>query len=292
MMTFGDAEKKFVKELDGLYDAEEAGALAVLTLGHLCRLSRGQVLLKKTQALDPQTETSLEIILQELVTGKPLQYILGETEFYGLRFLVNPSVLIPRPETEELVDWILRETAKRPELRSLLDIGTGSGCIPVAVKKSRPQLEVSAIDISADALETAMRNATLNKAPITFRQLDMLNHSEALSGPFSVIVSNPPYIAAREKEQMHPNVLRFEPHTALFVGDSDPLVFYRSIGRFALTRLEPGGMLFFEINEHLGPETVALLGDIGFTDIELRKDLNGKDRMIRASAIRTGDETG
>ncbi|HEY0895141.1 MAG TPA: peptide chain release factor N(5)-glutamine methyltransferase [Sphingobacteriaceae bacterium] len=292
MMTFGDAEKMFVEQLAGLYEPEESRALASIALGHLCRLSRGQLLLRKNEALDAQTETSAGMILQDLVTGKPLQYILGETEFYGLRFLVNPSVLIPRPETEELVDWILEDTGDRPDVKSLLDIGTGSGCIPIAIKNKRPDIDVAGIDISPEALETAMRNSVLNKAAVTFRQVDILNDADKLKGYFSVIVSNPPYITYREKVQMHPNVLRFEPHTALFVEDRDALLFYRRIGRFASTHLEPGGRLFFEINEHHGAETVLMLEEQGFTAVELRKDLNGKDRMIKATRVRTADETG
>ncbi len=291
MMTFGDAEKMFVERLAGMYGTEESRALASVALEHFTGLSRGLLLLRRNEPLDTRTETSASMVLQELVTGKPLQYILGETEFYGLRFLVNPSVLIPRPETEELVDWILEEADSRTEVKSLLDIGTGSGCIPVAIKNRRPDLDVAGVDISPEALETAMRNAVLNNAPVTFRQVDILNAAEKLTGPFSVIVSNPPYIPHREKEAMHQNVLRFEPHTALFVEDADPLLFYRRIGRFASTHLEPGGRLFFEINEHYGAETVSMLQEQGFTAIELRKDLNGKDRMVKAVLIRSADET-
>jgi release factor glutamine methyltransferase len=284
MMTFGDAEKMFQESLAGVYDPEEARVLASITLGHLSGLTRSQLLVNRHQALSPETESSLVFILDDLRTGKPLQYILGETEFYGLRFFVDSSVLIPRPETEELVHWILQVvSSNRSEYHSLLDIGTGSGCIPVAVKKHAPELTVTAVDISFAAIETALRNAVLNQTAITFRQMDILESPGPLTGKFSIIVSNPPYITDREKEQMHPNVLEHEPHTALFVGDTDPLLFYRRISEIAISHLEPNGWLFFEINEYLGEETVSLLMDKGFRSIELKKDLNGRDRMIKAS---------
>jgi len=282
-MTFGEAEKKFIQELVLIYDQDESKALAGLTLRHITRVSRGELLMKRNQELEPVAETSLMLILDELKSGKPLQYVLGETEFLGLRFLVNSSVLIPRPETEELVDWIIREVQSNVNYSSILDIGTGSGCIPVALKKKLPALRVSAIDISYEALETAMRNAVLNGTEITFKRVDILNPDSAFPGlKFSIIVSNPPYITEEEKGQMHQNVLEFEPHTALFVEDADPLLFYSKIADYALGHLEPGGLLFFEINEYLGEETVQLLRDKGFKTIELRKDLRGRNRMIKA----------
>ncbi|HEY0900298.1 MAG TPA: peptide chain release factor N(5)-glutamine methyltransferase, partial [Sphingobacteriaceae bacterium] len=226
-MTFGEAEKKFIEDLVRVYDQDESKALAGLTLSHISRLSRGQLLMKRNEQLEPGAEASVLMILDELKSGKPLQYILGETEFLGLRFLVNPSVLIPRPETEELVDWIIQEAEKNQHYISILDIGTGSGCIPVALKKKLPAMKVSAIDISFEALETAMRNAVLNGTEVTFKRVDILNPEPAFPDhKYSIIVSNPPYITETEKEQMHQNVLDFEPHTALFVKDTDPLLFY------------------------------------------------------------------
>lgn len=283
-MTFGDAEKMFIEELRELYDQDESKALAGLALGHVTRLTRGQIMMKRNEPLEAVAATSITLILDELKFGKPLQYILGETEFMGLRFLVNPSVLIPRPETEELVDWIIREVKRTSGYSHILDIGTGSGCISIALKKNLPQMQVSAVDISYSALETAMRNAVLNGTEVDFKRVDILNYHSSWfpKQKYSIIVSNPPYITEKERAKMHNNVLDHEPHTALFVGDADPLLFYSRITEFALQYLEPLGLLFFEINENLGQETIQLLKNKGFKTIELRKDLLGKDRMIRA----------
>lgn len=289
-MTLGEAEKKFVEELRPLYEEQEVKALATLALSHVCESSRGQIWMNRQERLSATQATSLLLILEELKTGKPLQYILGETEFYGMRFFVNSSVLIPRPETEELVHWILDEMKLGgSKHKSLLDIGTGSGCIPIVIKKNLPEMVVSGIDVSFEALETAMKNAVLNKTEVSFRRVDILREAalESTSQKYSIIVSNPPYITVSEREQMHQNVVSHEPHPALFVSDDDPLLFYRAIADFSLTHLEPEGLLFFEINEHLGKETVSMLHDKGFKDIQLRQDLQGKDRMIKASSFTT-----
>ncbi|TFF35685.1 peptide chain release factor N(5)-glutamine methyltransferase [Mucilaginibacter psychrotolerans] len=228
-------------------------------------------------------------ILAELKTGKPVQYILGSTEFYGLTFLVNPAVLIPRPETEELVEWTL-ETVGSLQLAAgieetplrILDIGTGSGCIAISLKKNLPDAALTALDISADALQTAKQNAVINEVDVEFIQTDILNQSP-LTTHYSLIISNPPYVTLQDKTLMHANVTDFEPHTALFVPEDNPLLFYDAIADFARNNLLPGGLLFFEINEAFGQETVELLANKGFINIELRKDMSGRDRMIKAS---------
>ena len=212
--------------------------------------------------------------------SEPIQYITGSTEFYGLELQVNRATLIPRPETEELVAWILAETPKDKLSSRILDIGTGSGCIAIALAKHLPLAKVEAVDISLPALETAQANAPGNEVSVDFFQQDILQ-ANTLEEKYDIIVSNPPYVRDLEKAEIKNNVLQYEPHSALFVGDETPLVFYKKIAQLAMQHLKPEGMLFFEINEYLGEETVVLVKEIGFTAVEMRKDIFGKDRMLR-----------
>lgn len=286
-MTIARIEKMFIQNLTSTYGSDEAKSLAWLSISFVLKINRTTYLNIKNEPLVADNSALLLQILDELKIGRPLQYILGETEFYGLTFKVNPSVLIPRPETEELVDWVLKEVRvlkSETSLLKILDIGTGSGCIPVALKMHLPWAEVFAIDISAGALETAQQNADLNQTEIHLVQDDILNPRKDLiiNNKYSVIISNPPYVTVSEKEQMHRNVLEYEPHSALFVQDDDPLVFYHAIADFAWLHLQDTGYLFFEINENLGKETLDLLHQKGFKNTELRQDLRGKDRMIMA----------
>jgi release factor glutamine methyltransferase len=240
------------------------------------------------QEITLQQIEKLSNILTRLQTGEPVQYILGHTEFYGLIFKVNPSVLIPRPETEELVEWVLNSKVKnqKSKVTTILDIGTGSGCIAISLKKNLPEAKVSAIDISTDALQTAKQNAELNEVDVNFIHQDILNINPEIEIPNSeIIISNPPYVTLHAKTRMHTNVTDFEPHTALFVPENDPLIFYKAIADFAIENLIPNGLLFFEINENLGKKTVAMLESKGFKNVELRTDMSGRDRMIKA---RTG----
>jgi release factor glutamine methyltransferase len=210
---------------------------------------------------------------------------LGHTEFYGLQFKVNPSVLIPRPETEELVEWVLNSNLPQTAI-NILDIGTGSGCIAISLKKNLPNATIWAIDISAEALKTAKENAKLNDAEVHFIETDVLNQNQTfnlLPLNFNLIISNPPYVTPADKGLMHANVTDFEPHTALFVPQDDPLLFYKSIADLAAKKLIKGGLLFFEINESYGEETAVMLEEKQFKQVELRKDLSGRDRMIKAS---------
>ncbi|WP_276346670.1 peptide chain release factor N(5)-glutamine methyltransferase [Daejeonella sp. JGW-45] len=283
-MTIAGMEKTFIRELTALYSPEEAGSIARLVICFLCQIEHGQYFIRKNEELSEKQHLTLDDILNTLKKGVPVQYALGETEFYGLPFKVNLSVLIPRPETEELVDWILKDLKLRGDkVKSLkiLDIGTGSGCIPVTLGKNLPEAEVSALDVSPGALTLAQENAILNKTEIIFIQDDILD-PRPTSTRYSIITSNPPYITLTEKSQMHVNVLDHEPHLALFVPDDDPLVFYKAIANFAKSHLEAGGLLYLEINEHLGQETAALLRDEGFIHVELRQDLRDRDRMIKA----------
>ena len=221
--------------------------------------------------------------IDRLKKHEPIQYILGDTEFYGLKFKVNPSVLIPRPETEELVNWIINchsEQSKESEFK-ILDIGTGSGCIAISLAKNLPNAKVFALDISEKALKIASQNAENNDVSIEFIQADILDWDfEDLQ--FDVIVSNPPYVRELEKEAMSANVLKHEPHLALFVEDGDALLFYRKITEVANRILKPNGQLYFEINENLGDTTKELLLDSRYNSIELKKDIFEKDRMIKA----------
>lgn len=267
------------------YDEQEINSITTLLLSDITGLNKARLKAFPETGLTANQEHQIEDALTKLKTGMPLQYVLGTAEFYGLTFKVNPSVLIPRPETEELVAWII-DTIKQSGLKtgSILDIGTGSGCIPIALKKHLPTFNVTSIDISADALQTARENAELNKVEVDFVNADILQSetSNSITGPFDIIVSNPPYVTLDDKKQMHVNVVDFEPHTALFVPEDDPLIFYRHIADFANQHLKPGGKLFFEINESLAEETLQMLGSKHFINKELRKDFREKDRMIQA----------
>ncbi|MFY7910825.1 MAG: peptide chain release factor N(5)-glutamine methyltransferase [Emticicia sp.] len=226
-------------------------------------------------------------IIERLNTHEPIQYILGETEFYGRRFLVNDSVLIPRPETEELVKYIVDKSKVLPIGEGwegfLLDIGTGSGCIAISLAKELPNFKVTAYDISEKALETAKRNAELNKADVTFEKVDILNNQfSILNSKFSIILSNPPYVTKQEIDRMQKNVLDFEPHLALFVEDADPLIFYEAIANFAFNNLTNNGLLAVEINEALGEETADVFRRKGFSEVEIIKDIHQKDRFVSA----------
>jgi release factor glutamine methyltransferase len=276
-MNIKQLEQYFIKELSALYDGEEARQLFYLAADDVSGWNRAQLLLHTTESLGPEQALAYKYILLELKKGRPVQHIIAEAWFYGLKFKVSEAVLIPRPETEELIEWIL-DTVKTQPVSSILDIGTGSGCIAITLKKNLEKVDVSALDVSADALSIAKENATINSAAVNFIHSDILTYSSPLK--YDLIVSNPPYITQNEKEEMHQNVLAYEPHLALFVSNENPLVFYKSIADFALINLEPNGRLFFEINEYLGKETVDMLHVKGFTDIVLKIDMQGKDRMI------------
>jgi release factor glutamine methyltransferase len=293
MITIKDVFEDY-KQLNNVYEKQEIAAITLLVISEITGLSKASIKAFPEKALSDKQAETLKNILIRLRTGEPVQYILGITEFYGLPFKVNPSVLIPRPETEELVEWILSSAAESQKLKvesteqfagDILDIGTGSGCIAISIKKNLPAVQVSAIDISEGALQTAKENAVLNEVDVKFINADILNIKSEIEVPkFKIIVSNPPYVTLEDKKQMHSNVTNFEPHSALFVPEHDPLLFYRTIADFALLNLQPNGLLFFEINESYGNETVDLLKEKGFTDIEKRNDMNKRVRMIKAMA--------
>ena len=273
-----DTIQYFEKELAGLYPESEIEGLRKIVVESVCGWSFTEQVLQKNEKIGTSESYRIKSIVQRLKNSEPIQYILGETEFYGLKFKVNPSVLIPRPETEELVHWIIKSKIE-PNSR-ILDIGTGSGCIAIALKNCFKEAEISGMDISEKALETARENSVLNGLDVKFFKGDILNWQISDYQIFDVIVSNPPYVRESEKSKMHNNVLNFEPGTALFVNDSDPLIFYMAICSFAKQHLNESGFLFFEINENLVTETKKLLMDFGFQRIEIRKDIHNKNRMI------------
>jgi len=281
-MLFKIYKTTFLQELSSLYDEKEIESFFYLVMESFHHKKRIDLALNPEMEMDANQLLRWGSVLAELKKQKPIQYILGETEFYGLPFLVNENVLIPRPETEELVELIINEEGKGKREKGkvrILDIGTGSGCIPISLKKNLPNAEVYAIDVSEGALATAQKNAELNNIEVTFWQTNILE-TEDLEQQFDIIVSNPPYVRNLEKAEINPNVLEYEPHLALFVEDDDALLFYRKIAELAKKNLNVNGHLYFEINQYMGKETVALLKDLGFTNIELRQDIYGNDRMI------------
>jgi len=285
-MIIGEIETIFEQSLKHLYEENESRALASIAIQEVCHLTYAQLLFRKQQSTSSEQDTQILHVLEELKKGVPLQYILQIADFYGHRFLVKPGVLIPRPETEELVDWILKEIQmNKLTALQILDIGTGSGCIPISIKIKNPQSSITGIDISDLALDIALQNSRALQADIQLVKGDILTDSFNFPDQsFDIIISNPPYITLAEKDAMHKNVVDNEPHIALFVSDEDPLLFYRHIVLFAKKYLKPMGLLFLEINENLGNETLQLLSESNFST-ELRKDIGGKDRMIKAQML-------
>ena len=264
--------------LSGCYAAGEVTALTRILATELLGVSQMTYFLKDSVTLTAEQESLLDNAIERLKKQEPIQYILGYSDFCGLRFKVTQATLIPRPETSELVEWIASEATGK---ESILDIGTGSGCIAISLAHKQPKSNVTAWDISTDALAVAAENSKANKCAVSFEHVDILAY-QPTGELFDIIVSNPPYIKEVEKEQMEANVLDWEPHTALFVPDCDPLLFYRTIAEKGLTILKPGGSLYFEINRAHGKDTMEMLESLGYTSIELRKDFAENDRMIRA----------
>lgn len=277
-MNFKQSEQQFIEEVASLYEQQEAKELFYLVILQLSGWSRAQLMVNQDVILSDTQQTAFVEIFNELKTGKPLQHIFAEAWFYGLKFKVSSAVLIPRPETEELVEWILTDQSILSP--KILDIGTGSGCIAISIKKNKPTAEVSALDVSEEALAIAKTNASQNETVINFIHSDILSY--ITEEKYDLIVSNPPYITENEKKEMHQNVLQHEPHLALFVTNENPLIFYAAIADLASKQLKTNGLLYFEINEYLGKETVDMLNDKGFINIILKKDMQGKDRMIQA----------
>jgi release factor glutamine methyltransferase len=280
-MNLQEANNFLKKELTGIYEPREATTISDWVMEKLTGLSRIDRLMYKDRQLTEPQEKKFHDYLGDLRTHRPVQYVLEEAHFYGLNFYVDENVLIPRPETEELVQWIFEDAGGQS--LSLLDIGTGSGCIAIALKSKNKQLMVAACDISNGALAIASKNATINQAEVKFFSCDILDDNQLLTLPvYDMIVSNPPYIPESGKLSMSPNVLNFEPHTALFTAGNDPFVFYRAIGLIGKTKLAAGGKLYFEIHEEGADEVRAILKAQGYQNIILKNDLFGRPRMIRA----------
>ena len=273
-----------ISEITSVYEENEAKSIVYLLLEHYLNLSKTDILLDNfvNQPFDFQ-----DIIIR-LKAQEPVQYIIGETEFYGRKFKVTPDTLIPRPETEELVQlvvssWSLAVGSVAQSPISVLDLGTGSGCIAISLACELPNAQVYAYDISEKVLKIAKENANRNNVNVIFEQLDILNFPPSSFPPFSIIVSNPPYVMNAEKSEMEQNVLDYEPHLALFVEDSDPLIFYKSIAEFAFKNLIINGLCIVEINQAFGLETAELFWNQGFRYVEVVKDMFGKDRMVKAT---------
>ncbi len=265
--------------LESIYPDTEIQHLIKLMLQHVLKVNSTQLLMLGNKNLNEVESTELNSILERLGNAEPIQYIIGSSEFYDMLLKVNAAVLIPRPETEELVHWILND--QFVDKSKILDIGTGSGCIALALKNNLSNSYIEAWDISKEALAVAQQNVTKLNLDVNLRNVDVLSHSDS-DQTFSCIVSNPPYVRNLEKEMMEPNVLEFEPHLALFVEDDDALLFYRVIAQKGLDLLKENGTLFFEINEYLEEATAKLLKCLGYKSIECRKDMQGKARMLKA----------
>lgn len=280
-MKIKEYKINFVNSLLPFYEQMEAESFFYLILENRHQLRRIDLALDADKEFSEAEISNWNFILEKLKTQIPIQYILGTTHFYGSEFIVDENVLIPRPETEELVDWIVKLNTKLSKKKDLkiLDIGTGSGCIAISLAKNILNSAVFAVDVSEKALAVAEKNATLNKVTVTFLQKNILETNH-LDQKFDIIVSNPPYVRNIEKAEIKPNVLDNEPHLALFVPDNDPLIFYKKIAELAAANLNTNGQLFFEINQYLGKETQDLLESLGLKNIELRKDIYGNDRMI------------
>lgn len=286
-MLLKEFKTYFSTTLSTIYPKTEIDTFFFLLIEEHLGLQRIDTVLKPNFKIEQKVFQFLQSALKRLKEEEPIQYIIGKTEFYGYPFLVDQNTLIPRPETEELVAWILKEIKEKEQESKplkILDIGTGTGCIPISLAKKLPNAMISAIDVSKDALKVAKKNAELNTVTINFIELDILK-AEKLFTAYDIIVSNPPYVRALEKVEIQNNVLKNEPHLALFVDDDNPLVFYDKIANLAKKHLSKNGVLFFEINQYLGNETIQLLKQKEFKRVALKKDLFKNDRMIKATLL-------
>lgn len=283
-MMIKDLYRNFLVQLQGIYSLSEATTITEWVFEKMASLKRSDILKNPEKQITPAADKLIQQTLQELLTHKPVQYVLGEAWFYHMKFKVNDHVLIPRPETEELVEQLIADRKSKLTDPAILDIGTGSGCIPVAIKKNLPASKLTAIDISKDALVLAKENAALHNAHINFIEADFLDESTWPVLPlFDIIISNPPYIPIHEKEKLAKNVTDFEPHLALFVPDRSPLVFYEKIAAFGKEHLLPNGKIYLETHENLAKETAALFRD-HYQTVMIKKDMYGKERMIIITA--------
>lgn len=278
-----DIIRFFRQELKEIYEHDELESIIACCFEGFLGMDRSKIVLRSEDTVSESELLKFNFAVKELKKHKPVQYIVGSADFYGLKFFVNEHVLIPRPETEELVDLIIKDAGKNAVV-SILDVGTGSGCIPIALKKNIHSANVSSLDVSNEALVVAEKNANLNGVMINLFYKDILSpDQELMNSYYDIIVSNPPYIAVSEKTALAPNVLEYEPHLALFVNNDDPLLFYRKISDFAFTNLKKGGRVYFEINQLYGQETKDMLENKGFKNVELIRDLNNNNRILRGN---------
>jgi release factor glutamine methyltransferase len=280
-MSLQDTKQAIKHQLTSIYDSLELNSIVNMLIEEVTGWDALHQNIHKNDSLEEAQSNLLDTYVQQLLTGKPIQYIIQKAWFMGQPYLVNEHVLIPRPETEELVEWIVSYAAIVNKPLAILDIGTGSGCIPIALKMALPNANISSIDISKAAIEVAKQNAATHKTEITFIEQDILQ-TKQLQDRYDIIVSNPPYIPNREKGSMQKQVIEFEPEIALFVSDHFPLLFYSKIAQIGKTALKPNGQIFFEIHFDQGDALLKLLDEIGY-HAELQQDIYGKDRMVRAS---------
>ncbi len=278
-MNIKDLQLHIHQNLSFLYPKEEIQIFYFMLLEHYGNFSRADILISSDKTLENSVEINILTAVEQLKNEKPIQYILGETEFFSNRFFVDESVLIPRQETEELVAWILSEVSEK-EYCKILDIGCGSGCISISLAKALPKAEVVALDVSTKALAIAQKNANENHVKLKFIEQNILE-TDFLTEKYDIIVSNPPYVRMLEKKEIRNNVLDYEPHLALFVSDENPLIFYEKIADLAKKSLAKNGKLFFEINQYLAKEMIEMLKNKGFGEVDLRNDLSGNPRMIK-----------
>ena len=285
-----DIRNYYCEQLCSIYDKEESNAMILILFEHYFNIDRVKMALEPQLRLSESEMLTFHFAVKDLLKNKPIQYIIGETEFCDLKFKVNENTLIPRPETSELVMNIVNrhqtpDSSREEKSQShkvaklILDIGTGSGCIAISLAKHLPNSEVHALDISEKALEVAKANATSNNVNVSFIHEDILSLRNKIETKFDIIVSNPPYVRELEKTEMRDNVLNWEPHNALFVSDNDPLIFYREILEFAKDHLKENGEVWFEINEYLGKEMTDLCHNMGFSEVEIFEDFRGKERV-------------
>jgi len=295
-MKLFEAEQYVKEQLKGIYQEQEAINITDLAIEHVTGLLKTQRVSKKQTELSESQFSQLQKDLQRLKSNEPIQYVMNKSWFYGMELYVDKNVLIPRPETEEMVEWIISDLkasgkdvfitrsmeADETTQLKILDIGTGSGCIALALKKAMPKAEVWGCDVSEEALNVARRNGSTLNIRVDFQGLNFLDEAQQKHLPtVDIIVSNPPYVPLKDKEQMQPNVVAHEPHTALFVPDNDPLVFYRALAEFGKKRLYESGTIYMEIHEGLANEVVTVFNKQGYSNIELKKDMQGKDRMVK-----------
>jgi release factor glutamine methyltransferase len=280
MMTIKELYRNFLLQLQKIYSLSEATAITNWVFEKRASLKRADILKNPTKLITPAADQLIQDALQQLLQHKPVQYVLGEAWFYNMKFKVNEQVLIPRPETEELVEQLIKDRKSKLTDPAILDIGTGSGCIPVVIKKNLPASKVTSIDISESAIAVAIENANMYNTLITFKQTDFLDERQWGSFPmYDIIISNPPYIPFKEKDKLNKNVSVYEPQLALFVPDRTPLIFYEKIAAFGLNNLKPSGKIYLETHESRANEVAALFRK-DYETVMVKKDMNGKERMV------------